>query len=487
MSIPQAIARTKMFSLNFDRATLKISEKIWNLTIGLVKKVLNNTGLDEGDWYLRVPHRIRKKGCEKFKAIRVDYGGTRGIRIRCKPQGNETSFEYTLVPPPSVDIDTLFNLLTRVHPKTLEIHETMLLKKMIEYPEMRELMGMSRNVILPLPPREIQVQNTQQEPLASCEKSIACQDAVCYEKESEVTADVAEEIFVTKKEFAEITEPTIEKIEQESTEINKIQSLALSESTLLSDQEALDRALLALSFVVDKGYVKKALASTSIIENLEIKNFIKNISNGTYVSVEGAMRSLTMALRKNNYIERVLHGVGESVRGYKITHKGEKRIVALKKLFGNKVISKMNDSWSRFENADVMEPECSSNDQVEQQIQEPEIKENSENYERLESLVASLKEANEQIVEANGFIDNLNSEKSDLSIELMGLNKAVEEQIKMINKFKEMQEEIKNKIKQKDTEIGEWKVYQTPYEEEKNKLRREIEKLAGAVGIGFGS
>jgi DNA-binding PadR family transcriptional regulator len=488
-----------MFTVDFDKASLKISEKIWNLTLNLVKKVLENAGLDEGDWFLKVPHRVRKKGHERFKALRLDNRvGANGIRVRCKPQGNETSFEYTLVPPEGTDLDDLFMLLQRVNPKTLEVHDTLALKAAIENTEYRNIeFPVTRAIINTLykgiksePERPKQKIETISEP--------AGEDLGTATKPQNVDHEP-----VVKKDIAKELSPV------QSDNIEKMSSLALRESVILSDQEALDRALIAMALVARDGYATRVETSNSIIENLEIVNFIKNVSNGSYVSIEGSMRSLMMALRKNNYIERVHYGQSrESVRGYKFTHKGEKRIVALKKFLDDKIIHRMGDSWGRFfrenqETDSVIElerEEIEKNTEAEAIVEEAVSASGDiftsgdavEDYARLESLTAALKDANSQIVEAKELISNISSEKEDLSFELFGLGKTIEEQIrqkeeieKRITKFREKQEEIKKQIEKKEKEIVDWENFQVPYVVDMERIRKEIEELAGKVGIAL--
>lgn len=500
--------------------------------MNLVKKVLENAGMDEGEWYLRLPHRIRKKGNERFKAIRQDHNGkVRGVRIRCKPAGNDTSFEYTLVPPSDVDTDTLFSLLSRVHPKNLDIYDTLAMKAAIQYPEIRELAG--TKPIFPLrrhnrsteeasaeisqrpdtkKDTELEVGTTEKQTLKAICSEFATpverlkawkersesEDEFCPETgtvcDGTVIGADADGVYVALPGGAGgiIPTPNVDKIKNSDSNIEKISSLALTEPILLSDQEAMDRALIAIAFVSQNGYAKRTAASNSIIQNLEILNFIEKISKGGYVSVEGAMRALTMALRKNNYIERVhCSPKTDAVKGYKITHKGEKRILALKKFLSNEILHKINHDWVKFTDDNEESIELIENTIEDSKQENPIVENEIEHYEKLEALISALKDANNQIVEANGFIDNLNSEKTDLSVELFGIEKAIEEQIKCkeeiekrISKLQGKKEEIKNKVGEKQKEIEDWRMYQGPYMTEKDKIKKQIETLAGSVGIG---
>jgi hypothetical protein len=480
------------FSVTFDRATVKISDKIWNFTLHLVKKVLENVGMDEGEWLLKMPHRVRKKGLEKFQALRlVDYGTLKAVRVRCKPRGNETCFEYTLVPPVGIDINLLFNLLQRVHPRTLEIHDTLAMAAATYYPETREISKFSLRPLPPLPPKTDWTVGGRLSPQAEISKEKPKSENQFNKKEilSDVTPKQSQIDLKLKNT------PSVEEEKTTSNGIEKISSLAIKEAILFSDQEVMDRALIAISFVSEGGYAKKSLASESMINNLEINNFIKKYGV-SYKSVPGAMRALTMGLKKNNYIEQIYYGMGsESVRGYELTEKGIKRICALKKFLCENLIQKMNHNWSadveeNFSDKSEATSRAISDIESSQEIESSQV----EKYSKLESLVASLKESNDQIVDANSFIENLNSEKNDLAAELFGVDLAIQEQNKIkeeierrINKFKEKQKEIKKQIEVKEKEIEDWRLYLVPYVEEKDRLKKEIEKLANLVGIGLQS
>ena len=509
-----------MFSLNFDRISLKISDKIWNMTFNLIKNVLENAGVDEGDWIVRAPHRVRNKKHERFRALRIENRvGADGVRIRCKPQGNDTCFEYTIVPPSDlIDINDLFMLLQRVHPKTLEIHDTLAMKAALHNPDSRglempltkALIGSICKKINSTPEKENKkpVENIQEltvpvnsEPTPNLPRFTPPRPKPLdwLRQNRQQKQDSAEMESLPVQVAAEQFSVSAERVEAENNAIEKMSSLVLTEPTLLADQEVLDRALIAMAFVSTDGYCSRVDASNSIIKNLDILNFIRNVSQGTYNAVESAMRSLMMGLRKNNYIERVYCGEkSDAVRGYKFTIKGEKRIVALQKFLDGSVISKMNRSWGKFikeeKSGEIIEPQPTETPEVELEVKE--IAKTSEieieNYEKLESLAAALREANDQIVEAEGFIRNLDSEKQDLDSELFGIDKIIEEQIrckteieKRIAKFEEKQKEIKNQIEQKNKEIVDWQKFQLPCVSEKERLKKEIESLAGTMGIAL--
>jgi len=110
----------------FENTAKGMEQKLVNPTVSLVRGILEEAGLDEeGSWTLKDSRRIRRKGRERFGLIRMESKyGVRSLRVWCKPRGNDTSFEYSLVPPPGLDLDMAFGMLSRVNPITLRILES---------------------------------------------------------------------------------------------------------------------------------------------------------------------------------------------------------------------------------------------------------------------------------------------------------------------------------------------------------------------------
>lgn len=463
-----------MFSLSFERSSLKITDKkVGNPTMAIVRRVLENAGMNEGEWRLRNPHRIRQKRCERFKVIRLDHSaGSKGIRIKCKPGGNDTSFEYTLVPPPEVDMNVLYHALERVHPNTLEIHDTVALAAAIFHPELRE------SGVPPLVRPKVM-------PVGSSESNDMPKEHCSLVNDSDVETQTNE-----KPVSAAVIAQAIEQ-----KAVNKISDLRLDEPAEMNDQEVLDKALIALSFVMENGYARKNPASTAIIENLGMDNFTKNISGGTYASVPGAMRALTMALRAGQFLERVYcnsenGGFTDQIRGYKITFKGEKRINALKPFLADNLIAKMRPNWSRGGSVEDISDSCEkTSESLENQQKTDKIQElTNEELSKLKSWITSLEEANVQIQEVNIVIENLDAEKSDLDINIAGISavraqylKQKEEIDSAIAKLDEKEKEIKEQIAKKDSEIKDWLKFKSPYVEEKEKLELQIASSTGRV------
>jgi hypothetical protein len=387
-----------------------------------------------------------------------------------------------LVPPQDVEIETLFHLLERVHHQTLDIHETIALKTSIFYPEIREL-----GIPLVKPLAAASVKKETMDRTVSAEVSAEFSpsiDSVRQQMQDQIDQNI-EEACPEKEKDVEVVEA-----------ISRASSLELDEACLMSDQDVMDKALIAMSFVSEKGYARRIAASNSIIENLKIKKFVEQISGGTYTSVEGTMRSLTMALRKYGYIERVhctpTNGeISEGVRGYRLTSKAEKRIVALKSFLEDSLISRMNPRWSRSENqiqtqeAEHADPESDDDDLV-GEVSDKTGGLTSDDLSRIKSWIDAHEEANNQINEAEHIIGNLESEKSDLMLTSAGIVSTREEQIqkrdeliKRIARLDEKEEEIKKEIEQKNKEIKDWRIFQLPYISEKERIESEITNLTG--------
>lgn len=106
-----------MLEVKMDRVPFGISDKkVLNPTMKMLEFALHNAGFSEGVWILKSPHRTRKKSAERFMALRLEGSG---FRVRCKPGGNDTCFEWTLLPPEHMDQNSVFSDLRSLHSKTM--------------------------------------------------------------------------------------------------------------------------------------------------------------------------------------------------------------------------------------------------------------------------------------------------------------------------------------------------------------------------------
>ncbi len=476
-----------MFDIIFERVPWghEVSEqKVGKPTISLIEKVLLNAGMDEGTWVLRLPRKIRKRRTERFRALRIDSSldylnrCRGGVRIRCKPGGNETSFEYTLVPPNEVDVEILFHILERVNPSSLEIYDTLILKTAISNPDLRDTdaplfkkVKLIENYLTGTPNK---IENKRED--------------MNNQDDQKSIEHTSEEIHEKLSVSSSVVEKEIENSLQENSSY-WFKSLSIDEPIAMSDQWVMDRALVAMSFVIEGGCALKHIVSNSIIENLKIKEYCENFSDGLYTTHQAAMRALTMALRKNNYITT-------NSKEYKLTKKGEQRIVKIYDHMSVDLKNLMSPCWNKTNvGEDSKEEEFEEKDdlpveeQNEFEIQKEEYLD-SQKISELKKLIESLEESNDQINEASDLIEDLISKKTDLSMQMTGLVVTISsleakkiEIDKEIDKLKDKESEIKDKISKKEKEIVDWQNFQSTYYSEKQEMELKISQITGRTKI----
>lgn len=467
------------FRITFENIFRRSERKISGATLDLVGTILKNADLDEGEWNLRDSHRIKKKGRERFRAIRVESrSGAKSVRIWCKPRGNDSCFEYSLVPPSWMEAEDVFKILRRANPVSLDVAESPSLPKAF----LNHVIGMP-----PMPPILIIPEKTE---------------VVEIEERTEEGPKMSEEA----NEKAGGVQPRPEQdrpagglVEaQERTSF----SLLLDEPCSLSDQEAMDKALVALSLVADEdGYVNKNDASNSMMIELGVRNFVKNVSGGTYTSVEGAMRALTMALsNRGNYIQKILYPSSHNVKSYKLTAKAARRVLALKSKYQIEVVEwpKGGKAYAHGQPlveagvwpAKVEQTQQESDEKVEgltaSEVNSELTVFESGDLDRLQALIQECKEAESHIKEVDVVIANLNSEMSDLSIDLEALDLAERERIKQIEELKKDIERIRAKrepivrsFDQKMIDREGWERDKAPVVAKKSEIEIEIFGVTG--------
>jgi hypothetical protein len=424
--------------------------------------------MDEGDWSLRDSRRIKKKGRERFHAIRIEErSGRKSIRVWCKPAGNDSCFEYTLLPPAEVDARVLFALLRRVNPVSLEIPESSELPRaFIDH------VIDARPKILPPPPLE--------RAESSVEES---QKFVEVEEPNDIDSEAEAEIREAVQDLDRLESGSgSERIAQTVSPSRQfVTALLLDEPALMSDQEVMDKALVALGVVAPNGYARKTEASNSIIDNLGIKRFVGEVSGGTYTSVEGAMRALTMALRSASYLERVHYtaengSVSKGIKGYKLTPKALKRIAALKAIHGE---ADMSERPRKDEVEDGYEAE-----ELQDAVRDSGL--SSEDLPKLKSLISQHEEADLQLKEIDGILRNLDSEIADIELDATGLELAERDKIKQmeilqgeIQRVREKKATVATSLERKCMERKEWEDMRSPHLSEKSRVEAEICSITG--------
>ena len=518
------------FRITFENIFRRSERKISGATLDLVGTILINAGLDEGEWTLRDSHRIKKKGRERFHAIRVESrSGSKSVRIWCKPRGNDSCFEYSLVPPADIEPEDVFKILRRTNPVTLAVAESPSLPKAF----LNHVIGMPPKLVIPEKTEVVDVEEVVEVPKVQ-EKS---EDGLKMSEEGSENIGGGQPLPESNKPAGGLIEAQDEPLGF---------SLVVDEPCLLSEQEVMDKALLAISIVAIDGYAKKTEASESIIKNLCIREFVENVSGGTYTSVEGAMRALTMALsNRGHYIQKIRYPSGDGVRGYKLTAKAERRIKTLREKYNAQRVgldpsfplldrqivlaickifpdSKTRaDAWrnwshSRFETTQSIEDSNEPQSQPEMAIRDPfekisqtieameqhdpieekgttifEASEElgrfeSSDLDRLQALIKECKEAESHIREVDSVILNLNAEISDLQIDMEALDLAERERLKQIeelnrdiDRIKAKREPIAKAIDQKIMDREGWERDKAPVAAKKSEIETEIFGFTG--------
>lgn len=414
--------QTARSEVAFDCVIKGFDRKLEGPTVSLVERILDEAGFD-GCWTLRDSHRIRKKGRGRFSVIRLESrGGAKSIRIWCKPKGNDSCFEYSLYPPVEVAPEDAFSVLKRVNPVTLEVAES------------RSLPGAVLDRIMDLPtrmkaaPRLFEV--TEAEPEVVQAESEAAEELSAAE--SDVPANEAEDsVEDAGQESAPEEKP-------EDTRSRSTPVLVIESNSDLWDRDVADRALMAIAFVAEDGFARKAEASSSMIRHLGIEQFA-NGGSECYRTVQGSMRALTMALwKKWRYIDRVRYssddgrGASDAIKGYKITPKGHKRLAAIRGSFGERANELLEGKakqgvFEAFREAGVTATAAAG-------------AVSPIDMDAIKGMVQRHEEAKRQIEEHDEVIGSLDSEIRSIGIELEGLE-SVEADRK--RRLAEIQAEIK--------------------------------------------
>jgi hypothetical protein len=453
------------FQVLFDSSIKRSEKKVAGPTVGLLREILVNAGMDEGEWSLRDSRRIKKKGRERFRAIRLEErSGRKSVRVWCKPGGNDSCFEYTLLPPAEVDTNVLFTLLRRVNPVSLDI------------PESRELPRAFIDHVIGAKPKIIPTPIARGSEVGM-PKEIDSNDEVPKELDSDAEAEIKE--AVDDLDRLQSASDSRQIAHELSPSRESVSVLLLNEPALMSDQEVMDKALLALGAVAPNGYARKTEASSSIIDNLGIKRFVGEVSGGTYTSVEGAMRALTMALRSAGYLERVHYAaedgsVSKGIKGYKLTPKATRRIAALKAIHGE--VSR-HDYDQRVVEA---EPDA----EVLQEAERAGL--TSEDLPRLKSLISQHEEADLQLKEIDGILGNLDSEIADIELDATAMCLAERDKMRQmeilqgeIQRVREKKAVVNANLERKRRERKEWEDMRSPHLSEKSRVEAEICSITG--------
>jgi hypothetical protein len=231
-------------------------------------------------------------------------------------------------------------------------------------------------------------------------------------------------------------------------------------SMLMSEQSVLDRAIVAIAMVTRSGYAPRLAVSESIVQNLDVLGFVTQ--SEVYTSLESANRALVMGLCNEKLLDRVTNGRG-TLKGYKLTQKGEKRVMALKSLGVIDGI-KFDDDWSDgiYDEPKKVLPK----EEPKAIVEEPkkvskEVDEFDAGYiEKLESFVKELKALNENVIAFKKLLEETQTERGDLVTHLSGVDLAIETKVKEkedleteIVRLRSKRADLERNIKGKDEDI----------------------------------
>ncbi len=444
------MATPQELQIDFDLDIKRSESKIANPTRNLMMSILEEAGFT-GSWGVRDSRRIKKKGRERFKAIRLESrGGRIGIRVWCKPRGNDTCFEYSLIPPFDVNIQEAFALLSRVNGVTLKIPESAVLPlawagRMLDVPP------------FPIVPAQI-------------------------EKITDVEDD--EQPSDPMNEDSEEIQQPCESADGDSEDA-KFQSLWLSSDENLSSDNSMDKALVAVGFVTIDGYCDRRDAFESMERHLNLKGYKGNDW------VPSAVRSLIASMKDIGlYLRRVrkspkdrkarLYGE-ESTVGFEITKRGQERLYEIRSSYGSEVEARLGLGWrSRFAPAESS-PERTS--VVRSEVASTLV---PDAVARIKGLVASYEEAAGQVKEYDEVISPIAKEMSRLEVEIgdlcvveSDLAGRIAEIQRQLDEVRLKKEKAEGDLDKKRSEKTDWEKLKAPHESEMTRLGALLSGLGG--------
>jgi hypothetical protein len=343
----------------------------------------------------------------------------------------------------------------------------------------------------PAPPIQSEKEPEPQEPEQNWDSDE--DDSVLNEKNSS-----AEQELIPSEKVLEV-KPT--ELAKEVSPSGKISTLDIvpdeddedGRSILLSYQFVLDRALIAISFVSEGGYAKRIVISDSIVKNLNIEGFIE--VSTVYKVIESGMRALMMGLCNEGFVKRVFYGgrstSKDTLQGYRLTPKGEKRILALREFLHPELIAKMSPDWRTSENYEDSDEVVDEEDVEEVEFAEPEDSHPKSEFTtdqilRLEAWLAELKDHNERISEVEGLIEDLRAEKEDKLHHLTGIEVARDKALKQreeldreLARLDAKKSELEGMVAKKDEEMADWNEELKAHTSKKAKLEGDIGSSTG--------
>ena len=444
-------------------------------TLKMVEMALRNVGFYDGVWLLKSPHRTRKKGAERFRAIRFDGAG---IRIRCKPGGNETCYEWTLFPPAGTDQDLLFSDLCALHPKDLRVVRSATSLKS-EATVFKGLIGHLADLKprLEAPPedgvREEQTEDGVRE--EQTEESHEKQNPVTSAQDDASYGDELEREF----EETDIVQTPAEASETFVRKMPTISSLDISgmESGRLRSDPVLDRALVALGIAMKgRDSVSRGVSSEVMVRKLNVGGLLER--SRIYDSLRGAMKAIMMSLHRRGYIDRVMgkrNSEGEHwVKGYSMTSKGRKRLAMLIQMLDPSIAAEIEDQA----------PEPPASQPAPALFSRPHKADEEDRIGTIKGMIDEHDSVKRQIADLKELIGESRRERDDDLVLVQGLRKALDEKVRQIDALKGEMARIEGKTTELESKIRKSEADAESLESEMRNL--EVRKIELESGIFSG-
>lgn len=537
-------------------------KKALNPTMEIVKTILDSLGY-QGNWTLVGGQRIRKKSPERFRAVRLTH---HGILVRCKPGDNSTSWEYTLVPPHGLNAEDILQKLSKVHPTSLQIpglagpqvqvvapaeHNNIVPKqdaaskgepvKKIERKVSPSEEGRTKTIPLlgglgkkyycgfidpktgrACPNEAAEAREINGKMAGVCIEHMLSPEWFSLTRKNKlpvISVPVAGGDLIVnlygqpEKKIEKAPAPQkdppkpIPKLSEHAAESEDYLNLPSGITSLCDDPQALDRALIAATFVFNStGSANRAVVTESITRELRLADFVAG--SDAYGDLRSAIRAATMGLVKHRFIQRLYykkrkaHTVRPTTVGYIITPTGRDRVAKLMEYLPQSITNRLWGGKDAISISDMIvsdeavEEELYAEEEFEPQVEaEPEVMEQSEaapldkinrNLQRLKPLLERHDQLNKGIEELNGVIAGVRADRETYELSLLGIGekvKSLQAQIEKlqgeITQLEQRSEGVKKTLAEKDDEIQTWVNEKESQEAELKQVLSEVKEIMG--------
>lgn len=539
-------------------------KKALNPTMEIVKTILDSLGY-QGAWTLVGGQRIRKKSPERFRAVRLTH---HGILVRCKPGDNSTSWEYTLVPPHGLNAEEILQKLSKVHPTSLQIpgldgpqvavvgpseHNNIVAKqdatskgepvKKIERRVSSSVEGRTKIIPLvgglgkkyycgfidsktgrPCPNEAAEAREINGKMAGVCVEHMLSPEWFSLTRKKNPALSIpipGGDLIIDLPGVAKAQQPKAKeksvpqndppkppaKPSEHAAESEDYLNLPSGITSLCDDPQALDRALIAATFVFNaNGNANRAIVTESITKELRLAVFVE--SSKAYGDLRSAVRAIIMGLVKHRFIQRLYykkrkaHTVRPTTVGYIITPTGRDRVAKLMEYLPQSIAKRLWGGHDAISISDMIvsdeavEEELYAEEDFEPQTQaEEEVMAESEaapldkitrNLQRLKPLLERHDQLNKGIEELNGVIAGVRADRETYELSLLGIGEKVKSLQGQIEKLQaeiaqlELRSEaVKKVLSEKDDEIQTWVSEKESQESELSQVLAEVKEIMG--------